>query len=357
MFASAHPDFAMSGIATKGLTKMTASNPCANGAPFLAADVGGTHVRLGIMRGAGTTQPIEMLACRTYRCADRAALADFIAEFLAGHDGTHIKCGVIASAGYALEDGTVIATNLPWPLSMRETRERLGFTDLRLVNDFEALAYAAATVPAADTFGLCGPMDAVLPGPVLVLGPGTGLGAALWLPAQTNRAAFVLPTEAGQAALAAGNDAELKLLAHALKKQSHVSIEYAVSGPGIVRLYNDLCEMRGVQAMLHTPVEIAQAAQTGSNALAVQALEMFCGILGSAVGDMALNYSASTIRLAGGFLPRICDFLFNSSFSARLLDKGQMRAVLQRIPVRLVEHGQLGVVGAAQWYLQLVQNQ
>jgi glucokinase len=28
-----------------------------------------------------------------------------------------------------------------------------------------------------------------------------------------------------------------------------------------------------------------------------------------------------------------------------------MRAALERIPVRLVEHGQLGVLGAANWYL------
>lgn len=29
-----------------------------------------------------------------------------------------------------------------------------------------------------------------------------------------------------------------------------------------------------------------------------------------------------------------------------------MRALLERIPVKLVEHGQLGVLGAANWYLQ-----
>jgi len=28
-----------------------------------------------------------------------------------------------------------------------------------------------------------------------------------------------------------------------------------------------------------------------------------------------------------------------------------MREALERIPVKLVEHGQLGVIGAANWYL------
>jgi glucokinase len=35
----------------------------------------------------------------------------------------------------------------------------------------------------------------------------------------------------------------------------------------------------------------------------------------------------------------------------RFLNKGSMREALERIPVKLVEHGQLGVVGAARWYL------
>ena len=79
---------------------------------------------------------------------------------------------------------------------------------------------------------------------------------------------------------------------------------------------------------------------------------MFCGLLGSAVGDMALLYGVQGgIYLAGGILPQIREFLINSSFVERFLNKGPMRAALERIPVRLVEHGQLGVIGAANWYL------
>lgn len=52
------------------------------------------------------------------------------------------------------------------------------------------------------------------------------------------------------------------------------------------------------------------------------------------------------------FLPTIGQFLAGSTFAERFLAKGNMRAVLERIPIRLVEHGQLGVLGAANWYLQ-----
>lgn len=322
-----------------------------NGRPFLAADVGGTHARLALVRAVGAGQPVEVLAFHKYDCTDHSSLVDFIADFLATHDGgDKVDRGVVASAGYALDDGTVITTNLPWPLSMRETREHLGFADLRLVNDFEAVAYAAATLPVPETIRITGPDEAPLRGPVLVLGPGTGLGAAVWIPRGDRP--FVLATEAGQASLAANNELELALLAQLLKQHRHVTIEHVLSGPGILNLYNALAVLRGVEPVLSTPSRITAAAQAGDDALARETLETFCGFLGSVVGDMALTYGIQGgIRLAGGVLPQIRDFLLCSDFAARYLNKGPMRAALERIPVRLVEHGQLGVLGAAHWYL------
>lgn len=48
------------------------------------------------------------------------------------------------SAGNALDDDTVAIANLRQPVS---TRKHLGLAGLRLVNDFEAVASAAATLP------------------------------------------------------------------------------------------------------------------------------------------------------------------------------------------------------------------
>jgi glucokinase len=57
------------------------------------------------------------------------------------------------------------------------------------------------------------------------------------------------------------------------------------------------------------------------------------------------------VYLAGGILPHIREFLMRSDFVGRFLNKGPMREALERVSVKLVEHGQLGVVGAASWYL------
>jgi glucokinase len=315
---------------------------------FLAADVGGTHVRVGRVRTCQDSEhPIEVLDYRKYRCADYPSLASILRDFL--RDGPSVSDVAIASAGFPLEDGTVITANLPWSVSPRAIRDELGLAAVHLVNDFEAVAHAAAYMDASAFAQLTGP-ERVPRAPVLVLGPGTGLGAAVWIP--NGGRPVVLATEAGHAALATNSDLEAQLLREMLKTRSHMPVEHALSGPGLLNLYTALCAVRGTAPTLTTPAEITHAALSGQNPLAVESLEVFCGLLGSVVGDMALLYGAQGgIYLAGGILPNIRQFLINSSFVARFLDKGPMREALQRIPVKLVEHGQLGVVGAASWYL------
>lgn len=318
---------------------------------FIAADVGGTHVRIGLVSAsADPRQRVKVLEYRKYVCAQYAGLTEIIEDFLAGLDGARVAQGVIASAGYPLEDGTVITANLPWRLSPQEIRGRLGFDDFKLVNDFEAVAHAAAHVDASQVLQLAGPATAPVQGPILILGPGTGLGAAVWIP--TGKQAVVLATEAGHAALTAGTALEMALLTEMLKQRTHVPTEHALSGPGLMNLHMALCAVRGSESAYTTPGEITAAATAGSDPLARESLEVFCGLLGSAVGDMALLYGAQGgVYLAGGILPQIRDFLLNSRFVERFLNKGPMREALERIPVKLVEHGQLGVIGAASWYL------
>ncbi|TDB29187.1 glucokinase [Stenotrophomonas sp. ATCM1_4] len=318
--------------------------------PFFAADVGGTHVRVGLIQaGSGLGPAVEVLSYRKYRNADYPGLGAILADFASSQPPV-AEC-VIATAGYALPDGTVISANLPWPLSSNRIREDLGFDAVHLVNDFEAVAHAAAHINGSQVLQLTGPAEAPR-GPTLVVGPGTGLGAAVWIP--VGNRSVVLATEAGQASLAASTELEMAVLQQMLRGRSHVSIEHgALSGPGLLNLYTALCAVRGVAPTHATPDAVSAAACDGSDPLAVETLELFCGILGSTTGDMALLYGVQGgIYLAGGILPKISQFLLNSAFVERFLNKGPMGKALQSIPVKLVEHGQLGVIGAASWYLE-----
>jgi glucokinase len=112
---------------------------------------------------------------------------------------------------------------------------------------------------------------------------------------------------------------------------------------------------RGDVSRLETPEAVTAAAQGGSDSVARETFDMFCALLGSLIGDLVMLYGAhGGAYLTGGVLPHIYDFLKTGSFVDRFLDKGRLRVYLERVPVRLMEHGTLGVIGAAGWYLDNV---
>lgn len=319
-------------------------------APFVAADVGGTHARVGLVRQSSPgSSAVTVERYDKFVCADFPNLGVLLRQFLQSMGDVHVQRVAIACAGVAVGDSLVNA-NLPWSVSLAEIRHEIGVNEVYLVNDFEAVACATHYLRASECVLLPGDAEHAAQGPTLIVGPGTGLGAAVRIPG--NRHPLVLATEAGQASLAPGNELEIEILRILMRHSAHVSNETALSGPGLVQIYTALCSLRGVPAVLRAPASITEAALGAHDALAIETLNLFCAWLGSVVGDLALSCGArGGVHLAGGILPHIRQFLLHSNFSARFLAKGVMRPVLERIPVSLIDHGQLGVVGAACWLL------
>jgi glucokinase len=132
-----------------------------------------------------------------------------------------------------------------------------------------------------------------------------------------------------------------------------VSVEQVLSGPGLVNLHGALCELDRAGPAWSSPAEITRAALESGDARARDALDVFCGVAGSVLGNLVLLYGAQGgAYLAGGILPQMKPYLLHSRFVERFLDKGAMRPVLERVPVWLIEHGELGVLGAASWFLE-----
>jgi glucokinase len=319
-------------------------------APVLVADVGGTHARFALASCPTGTAAPALAQFRRYLCAEYSGLAEIARQFLHDAGERSVADAVIAIAG-VVQNGVVVSSNLRWNVSVAQLRHALHMRSLALINDFEAVAYATPHIdPAAATL-LCGPAP-IAWGPTVVLGPGTGFGAAFWAPPRTPATkAYVLPSEAGHAAWAPGNPLEAEILAKLWQRDAHVDNERVLSGPGLVNVYRCICEIGGHTPQSDRPADIADAALHGRDTQAEAALHVFCGALGSLCGDLALNYCANTVLLAGGIPSQIGDFLRHSEFAARYLNKGGLRDVLQRVPALLVEHGSLGLLGAAAWYL------
>lgn len=336
--ASAHP------VGMKEVSDTTATNT------VIAADVGGTFARLAWV----TLNPGEAPVVRDFQkfaCTEYPSLASILREFstqTAAESGAHNAVAVVAIAGL-LEGDHLLNTNLPWQVSVAKTTTESGLAHLQLINDFQAMAYAIPHADPQKMNRLAGIGDPHAGWPALILGPGTGLGAALRLGGEH---AAVLPSEIGHAALAAGNELELDILRLLVRRYGHVDNERVLSGPGLVNLYGCLCELRGVSPRWGMPQQLIEAAQSGQDPIAEESLHVFCEWLGSLVGDLAIAFGAKAVYLSGGITSHITEFLHDGRFQQRYLRKGALSAALQQVPVWRVDHGQLGVIGAAAWYAE-----
>jgi glucokinase len=317
--------------------------------PFLTADVGGTHARVALVEASsGGDCGLKLLAWRKYVCAEFSGISELLRTFIDSDAGIPVRHCVLACAGQVMGD-EVLSDNLAWPIRFPELRHALGLDDVAVLNDFEALGYALDGIRAEGGRLLCGP-DVCGDGPTLVVGPGTGLGAALRLPHTTG--GHVLTTEAGQMDFAAITLREREILARLAPRGGYVAYERIVSGPGLLTLYTTLCELQGVTPRLATPEAVTDAAVSFADAQAIEAVEIFCAALGSFVGDLAMAFmAAGGVYLAGGFLYSMFAMLERSTFEERFLHGRSARAFLSRVPVRVTEHGRHGVLGAAIWYL------
>ena len=257
-----------------------------------------------------------------------------------------MQTAVVAIAGL-LDGDVLINSNLPWTVSLSATRAQSGLHELQLINDFEAVALAIPYLQPETLVPLNGDADPAQAFPALVLGAGTGLGAALRF-ADGERP--VLASEIGHAALGAGNALELQVLGKLLQRWAHVDNERVLSGSGLMNLYPCLCELRGVTPVWTSTEALIGAARGGEDALAVETLQVFCAWLGSLAGDAAIAVGARSVYLAGGISAHVQDFLADGRFRERFLNKGVLTEVLRQVPVWRVEHGQLGVLGAAVWH-------
>jgi glucokinase len=314
-------------------------------ATLLAADVGGTYARIGLVQ-IGDGRP-TVVRHEKYACAQYPGLGAILRHFLAAAGAAaRVPCA-IACAGYVLDD-VVVNDNLPWRVTLTGLRRDVGTDDLFFVNDFTAIAYGTIYLRPEDVFPIVS-VSETLDGPILVVGPGTGLGAAVCI--RDESGPIILPTEAGHGGLTPATQLEVEILQRLLRDATHIPAEHILSGPGLGNLYRVLGEIRGQGAQALSPAQITAAALERNEPLARETMDVFCGWLGGVAGNLVLQCGAQGgVYLAGGILPQIREFLQRSDFVARFCDKGARRSLLERVSVGLIEHGQLGVLGAAGLY-------
>jgi len=214
-----------------------------------------------------------------------------------------------------------------------------------LVNDFAAVAHAVS-VCGPDDFGpVAGPAEGLpASGVVSVIGPGTGLGAAVLLTGAQPR---VISPEGGHVDFAPLDSLEDMLLAQLRATFRRVSVERIVSGPGLQNIHSALAAIEGRAVQPRDDKALWAAALEGQDSLAEAALDRWCLALGSVVGDLALAQGSTAVVLAGGMLPRVQHLLPASGFHARFVAKGRFEQRMAAIPILRITHPEPGLLGAA----------
>ncbi len=306
---------------------------------ILLGDIGGTNARFALAQGQDIADRASLSVAAHATPLD--AIADFLKNLPPGHQP---RAAAMACAG-PLEGNAVAMTNSPWRIDAREIEREFGLGHVLLVNDFEAVAWGLSCLKAPMLRGVGGG-SARADRPAAVLGPGTGLGIATYLPPP--RGPAVIVGEGGHATLPAADNEETALLARLRAEFGHVSAECVISGDGLVRVYEALAALKKETPPQRSAAEITQAATAGGCEASKAALDMFCAMLGTVAGDLALTLGAQGgIYIAGGIVPRIADYFANSRFRQRFEAKGRFQAYLAAIPTWIVTHPEPAFLGLA----------
>jgi glucokinase len=294
----------------------------------LLADIGGTNARFALLHD-GQIGPVAHT-----KVTDYGTIADAIAAFLSRHSAREFTAAAVFDIAGPIENNRAVLTNSTWTIDASDLQKICGFKSVHLLNDFEALAWSLPELGSADLFSL-GEGRTKSGMPMLVVGPGTGFGVSCLVP--RGAASIVIATEAGHATLPSVSEREALIIDHLSRRFGHVSIERVLSGPGLENLYGALAVVDNLQVPFREAASITQAALDGSCGVSRAALDMFCSMLGTVCGNLALTFGAhGGVYLAGGILPRLLDYLAASDFRERFESKGRFQPYLRDIPVRII---------------------
>lgn len=296
----------------------------------LLADIGGTTTRVARAGLDGVPFDVRLEANDSY-----GSLQELLRTYLASVGGTAPRHGALAVAG-PMDGDEVRLTNRSWRFSITGLARELGLERLEVMNDFKAFAHGLPQLGRDDLLEV-GTGRPVPGAPMLLCGPGTGLGTAFILPREDGHE--VLASEAGHMRLGAVTTDEARIVAHLVRDLGPVSVEHVLSGPGLVRLHRILS---GEQMSSHAIIKAALDGQRQEK----ESCHVFLRLLGRVMGDLALAIAAKGGVYVGGGVGRAMAPLFaESPFRAAFEEHPPFTDHLTLVPIHVVVHATPGLLG------------
>ncbi len=294
----------------------------------MLVDIGGTNVRTAIAN-IGSRDLINPVKRNHNQIVSIDAL---ISNFL--NEDLSIKHIVFSVAGPKIND-SISMTNAEFQIDKNSILENFKLDSCHILNDWESIGHSLSIIQNHETkyINQGEPFNDV----ALVLGPGTGLGAALVI-----RDNIILPTELGNSSISIS---EILQELKSTNDNDFKNIESIISGKGLAKIFFLISGLK------KNPEEILVT--YASDKYAKKSVDIFLLSISQLLSELALIYMPGKgIFLSGALIRDLIKFLDFDSFVKNFLKnkKSPHKEILKQIPIAVINkqmaslHGSLNFI-------------
>ncbi len=333
---------------------------------FLACDLGGTKVLLGIFKKDINNDSPKLIFKKKYLSSEWNSFEKILEDFLKNEckNIVHPYSACFAVAG-PLSNNNAKIINLSWEISGNDLQNKFNFKNCELVNDFAVQIYGIPFLKENQYLTIQNGSNSRGPNEDLhtIVGAGTGLGIARGIISADK--VKVLASEGGHVEYSPKSklEWELKIWLKNYLKVERISCERIVSGTGLSRiaewrlsksdaenhpLQKYFKERKISDAMRkELPEKICTLSNNGDQ-LMTEVERIWLGAYASLLGDVALQELCfGGLWISGGTAPKHFKNFKSDLFMKQFLDKGRLKDILKTIPIKVILDEEFGLFSAA----------
>jgi len=333
---------------------------------FLACDLGGTKVLLGIFERVINDDSPKLLFKKKYISSDWNSFELILEDFLKNEckNITYPSSACFAVAG-PLSNNNAKIMNLSWNISGNKLKNKFKFEQCELINDFAVQIYGIPFLKKNQYSTIQNGSQSEVTNNDLhaIVGAGTGLGIARGL--ISGNKVKVLASEGGHVEYSPKSklEWELKIWLKNYLKVERISCERIISGTGLSRiaewrlskpdaknhpLQKYLKEIKIFDAARkELPEKICNLSKEGDQ-LMIEVERIWLSAYASLLGDIALQELCfGGLWISGGTAPKHFINFKSGLFMKQFSDKGRLKDILKNIPVNVILDEEFGLFSAA----------
>ena len=333
---------------------------------FLACDLGGTKVLLGIFEKEINNNSPKLIFKKKYISSDWDSFELILEDFLKKEckNINHPSSACFAVAG-PLSNNNAKIMNLSWNISGNRLKNKFKFEQFELINDFAVQIYGLPFLKKNQYSIIQNGANAEGDNKDLhaIVGAGTGLGIARGI--ISGNKVKILASEGGHVEYSPKSELEwdLKIWLKNSLKIDRISCERIISGTGLStiaewRLSKSDAENHPLQKYLKEiqisdvsrkklPEKICNLSKEGDQLMA-EVERIWLGAYASLLGDVALQELCfGGLWISGGTAPKHFKNFKSDLFMKQFFDKGRLKDILRNIPVNIILDEEFGLFSAA----------